>query len=274
VGGVGLTVYYFINPKMILDASVPLLLVFFLLFSDSLVCRVILLAFSYQFMTFLLPILQYARNHMASTYLAYHEDVSTKGKVERLSHSDFVARKKLVIASTVFQSFMVYSLNQVFFTFVVGFEDRVNLDVHPYAGKIGVKNWDRYPIVSAFLMVFHKYGLFVVWLIYDWKTLQLPLVVYKPAKKAWNHTVDQKYREWFANQPTLTFLLYFAQLNLGMLMMWMMITQFHGEQQAVCLLVLVGILGMLHCLIVLIEQARTARGYQQKHFKKDKKLQV
>lgn len=39
-------------------------------------------------------------------------------------------------ASLAHQAAVVYAINQIFFSFMFAFGDKVNLDVHPFAGSI------------------------------------------------------------------------------------------------------------------------------------------
>jgi hypothetical protein len=72
---------------------------------------------------------------------------------------DFFCRKQQALCGC-FQAISVYFVNQTFFSFIVGFDERINFDVQPFAGKIGMQDYDGYPNLSAILMVIHKFGLF------------------------------------------------------------------------------------------------------------------
>jgi hypothetical protein len=49
------------------------------------------------------------------------------------------------------------------------FGDKINLDVHPFAGRIGMDAYDHYPLLSAWFMVFHKYGIFALFGVWAWQ---------------------------------------------------------------------------------------------------------
>ena len=69
----------------------------------------------------------------------------------------------------LFQCLIILIVNQAFYHLGVSMGDRISMDLHPFSGKVGVQGYDVYPIVSGFMMCFHKYGylsLFCLYLIY------------------------------------------------------------------------------------------------------------
>ena len=99
-------------------------------------------------------------------------------------------------------------------------------DVHPFAGRIGLDNYDEYPVLSAALMAIHKYGIFAVFCVYAWSISVLKLED-KPRSEtdaaaprvSFSPPQTQDMANWLTDTMTAALVLLFALCNLGMYIM-------------------------------------------------------
>jgi hypothetical protein len=83
-----------------------------------------------------------------------------------LKRAQTAAAHQAAEASVLLQAIAVLLVNSSFYHLTVTLGDAVTMDVHPFAGRVGMLNWDAHPILSGFLMCFHKYGYLTVFVLY------------------------------------------------------------------------------------------------------------
>lgn len=166
-----------------------------------------------------------------------------------------------------YQAANVYALNQVFLTFMFGFGDKLNFDVHPFAGRVGMDGYDNYPLFSAFLMAFHKYGIFSLYVIYAWRVNMLTTIeedrysVKTPLTSKNLYKGTKKVSNWLTDHVACCLVLFFSMTNLGSYLMWWVASRFHPIQQATASTLLIGIMGCIFSsLQVLYEIFQSSRG--------------
>jgi predicted MFS family arabinose efflux permease len=147
----------------------------------------------------------------------------------------------------------VYALNQVFLSFVFAFGDKINFDVHPFAGRVGMDGYDHYPLFSAFLMAFHKYGIFSLYAIYAWRANLLATTEEEERRNAkfpllsnGNQLIrGSKVSDWLTDHASFCIALLFSMTNLGTYLMWWIVTKHHPTEQATASTLLIGIMGII-----------------------------
>lgn len=142
------------------------------------------------------------------------------------------------------------------------FGDKINLDVHPFAGSIGMDGcYDCHPNFSAFLMAYHKYGIFALVCVYAWKMSQPPvLLVYHEKRqediemlgtsKAQGRLLGFTY-----HIIPLSVLFLFSGTGLGLHVMLQTVTRHHPFEQASAMTLLVGTFGTLFSLLHVVHFA-------------------
>lgn len=67
------------------------------------------------------------------------------------------------------QALVLFALNQPLYQFVVGKEEKLNVDAHPFAGAIGMRSHQEYPSFNAFQMAFEKWHTIALFTLFLWK---------------------------------------------------------------------------------------------------------
>lgn len=158
------------------------------------------------------------------------------------------------MASIAHQAAMVYGINQIFFTFMFGFGDKINFDVHPFAGRIGLDTYDFYPNLSAFMMTFHKYGIFSLFCVYAWQIIRLQISDTKEEKSILHSRNSNVFQisAWLSDLMTAAIMLLFVMTNLGMYLMLWIATRHHPQEQATATTLLVGVIGSVYTFFHLV----------------------
>jgi hypothetical protein len=178
------------------------------------------------------------------------------------------ARHNLSMTS---QAINLYVINQAFFAFYLGFGDKINFDVHPFSGAIGMKAYDTFKAFSALLMAMHKYGVFVILVLATCQLVQLHRLPDPRAVARWLTGTGQRegqlahQRKEEEGRPgalkpsgqrglsyivsdhmSLTLSLFTACAGLGFYMMFSIAARHHPYEQATCTLLLAAFLGGAH----------------------------
>jgi len=244
LGAIGMALYFFIQGRL-LELIVPINLVLYLLYKESSVGRCFLILFNVQYLKFILPVVEYAR--------------------VRITECSFSNRENLFLqpACITLQAAVVYLINQTYFSFAFSFGNKVNLDVHPFAGRIGMNAYDLYPGLSAFLMAFHKYGIFSLLAIFAFHSGQLKIRE-EEGKDVLAFPDYTKISHWLADLMTCAILLLYSLINLGLYLMLWAISRFHPNEQATSMTLLIGVMGAIYSVLH-IRQAYKDSSAQQSH---------
>jgi len=157
---------------------------------------------------------------------------------------------KISLLSFVYQAGAVYFINQIFLTFIFGFNDKINLDVHPFAGAIGLDAYDVYPLLSAFVMAFHKYGIFLLFSLWCFQVSQLNLI---EDSKVPLYYMGKGLYYWLSDHLTTCLLLIFTFSNLGLYLMLSIMTSLHSHERASAFTLLSGSIGTCYSILHLIQ---------------------
>ncbi len=150
---------------------------------------------------------------------------------------------------------------------------------------MGLDTYDRYPSLSAFLMAFHKYGLFALFCIFAAAITQLrvsnsnstntnttakedeedallhdnshnsngninilPLVANNISTNS--TTLNAAASAWLSDAMSCALLLFFCLTNLGTWLMYWVVTRHHPHQQATAMTLLLGTVGTIYSLLM------------------------
>lgn len=86
-----------------------------------------------------------------------------------VTQRNYITEKQKQESILLLQCLILLIVNQAFYHLGVSMGDRISMDLHPFSGKVGIQGYDLYPVISGFMMCFHKYGylaLFCLYLIY------------------------------------------------------------------------------------------------------------
>jgi len=253
-----MTIYYIYKAR-IMDLIIPVNLLMLLLYRDSPVDRLVLLLLNYQYMIFILPTIEYLRIRIVQAFIQKRDYLYSEKNGE-LEYNNL---------SIAHQAAVVYAINQVFFTLTFAYGDKINFDVHPFAGRIGLDNYDEYPVLSAALMALHKYGIFAVFCVYAWCITVLKVDDSNKnrsenettPKIAFSHLQSQDLSNWLTDTMTAALVMLFSLSNLGMYIMFWIVTRHHPSQQAIAFTLLVGTTCTCYSLLHLVSsiQMRSQR---------------
>ena len=185
--------------------------ILWLLWMDSPSGQLILLLFNIQFHTLLAPVLS------ASVVAASWDD---KGELSRDTNEAPTPTQRCSTAisasftcNAVMHLCVAYFVAQAYFHFSVPVGDRMNLNVHPYVGKTGMRGFDTFPILSGVWMGTHKFGVFGLLAIYSWRSISPSIE--RPTLKA-RQALSLVCQQW---SLLLQLALYFFTARLGMLLL-------------------------------------------------------
>lgn len=226
---------YFLWNRRTKDLIIPINLLLMFLHRDSFFERMFLLALNYQYLVNILPLTELIRIRFTEIMVGQRRDMYAA------LHSTSIA----------FQAVGSYALVQCFYTFYFGQGDIFNLDVHPMAGTVGFGVYDNFPVLSAFLMTFHKYGIFSLFCVYGWLVSEL-----KVKEEDETDVFDREFRfwysQWLSDQLLVALLLFFTLAQVGMYLMFAVATKFHAIEMAVSFVLLVGVMGSIFMLFQII----------------------
>eukprot|EP01119_Soliformovum_irregulare_P011628 TRINITY_DN2936_c0_g1_i2.p1 TRINITY_DN2936_c0_g1~~TRINITY_DN2936_c0_g1_i2.p1 ORF type:complete len:869 (-),score=182.80 TRINITY_DN2936_c0_g1_i2:122-2692(-) len=224
---------YFIFTKRVEDMLLPLHLILYLLFKHSAVGRMVLLMFNMQYLRYLLPAIRQLRIRIANL----------QGSLDQ---------KAIFWANLAHQVVIVYAINQAFFTFMFGFGDKINLDVHPFTGRIGMRAYDHLPALSAFLMTFHKYGIFSLFCVFAFRISKLRMQKDDIDKDKDDRIISQSNNEssnWLTDCVTLSLIMLHSLTTLGMYIMFSAATRHHPLEQSVATTLITGTMGFVYSFL-------------------------
>jgi len=223
--------------------------ILFLLFKDTPSARFFLILLNYQYIYCILPLIEHLRVDVS--YYTFNTRDSPSLQPLSLAH----------------QAAVVYAVNQIFYSFTFTFGDKINFDVHPFAGKVGLDAYDFYPVLSAFLMSFHKYGVFSLFCVFAWQLVQLHVYAggtsmdYKQSEKYVKqfHSYQSNFyvQHWLADLMTASLILYFSMANLGMYLMFWIATRYHPVEEATATTILLGVMGTIYSVFHMIHTYQT-----------------
>jgi hypothetical protein len=136
---------------------VPLNIVIFMLNKDSVTNQALLGLFNWQLLNVAIPLVVATKQlfmfHLAPAIVARPLD----GGNGAGNH-----RQQAGLHSLSHQMASMLAVTLPFFASSVFFKDAVNFDVHPFAGRVGLTEYDTFPLLSALMMLVHKYGIFML----------------------------------------------------------------------------------------------------------------
>eukprot|EP01114_Cavostelium_apophysatum_P005081 TRINITY_DN1568_c0_g1_i1.p1 TRINITY_DN1568_c0_g1~~TRINITY_DN1568_c0_g1_i1.p1 ORF type:complete len:876 (-),score=228.98 TRINITY_DN1568_c0_g1_i1:1299-3926(-) len=236
---------FFVLRGRMAELIIPINLILFLLYKDSSVGRLLVLLLNYQYLRYILPSIE-----------AY--------KI-RLTECTYSSRDNAYLhnACLAYQAMIVYAINQTFFALTFSFGNKINFDAHPFAGRVGLNAYDVYPGLSAFLMAFHKYGIFALFAVFGWQVSQLR--TREDEKPDTLYAEMTKISQWLADAMTAALLLLYALINLGTYIMFWSMSRYHPQEQAASMTLLVGIMSAFYCALHAIssyQEAKTAKHHE------------
>jgi len=230
--------FYFFFVGRISSGIMCINVVLFLLFKDAPSTRFFLILLNYQYLYCILPLIEQLRIEV-SFYTFSTRDPQALQPIS-LAH----------------QAVIVYAINQIFYNFTFAFGDKINFDIHPFAGRIGIDGYDLYPVFSAFLMTFHKYGIFSLFCIFAWQLVQLKAHPTRDTQnttsKHLNHHNNINVSHWLSDLMTVSIMLFFAMSNLGMYLMFWVATRYHPLEEATATTLLLGTIGAIYSTLHII----------------------
>jgi hypothetical protein len=106
--------------------------------------------------------------------------------------------------------------------FIFGMNEKMNFSVDPFAGSVGLDSYDSIPALSAFLMAFHKYGLFALFAVYS---TQVNHTTTSEDKRTVLYLKDL--RNWFSDHMTASIMLFSMLTTLGYYLLNLIANKFH-----------------------------------------------
>lgn len=219
-----------------------------LLERDVMLNRFLLLLFNWQYLFLISPFVHECRKMMVRT-----ADPSVDIEEEK-SHNKRVPKHLHQTICLLFQAATVYAQNQAFFTFTKVYGDRVNMDVHPFAGGVGMLRYDEYPIFSVVLMTFHKYAIFLLSMVFLYEMCQRPVTRddhHNYRSSSATTTFHNLLQQWMGDHLAFCLILYFCYTNLGYYMISLAFNREVPFQEAVSTVGLLGAMGFMYCLLSL-----------------------
>jgi hypothetical protein len=137
---------------------VPLNIVIFMLNKDSVTNQALLGLFNWQLISIALPL-------VIATKQLFLFNVAPAVVARPLDSGGAASRQLAGLHSLSHQMASMLALTLPFFASSVFFKDAVNFDVHPFAGRVGLTEYDMFPLLSAAMMLVHKYGIFMLYTI-------------------------------------------------------------------------------------------------------------
>lgn len=174
------------------------------------------------------------------------------------------------------------AINQVNYFFIFGFGDKINFDVHPWTGRIGLATYDIYPNLSAGIMIFHKFAPFLIFAVYAHRISffnPIPMLHSHHEKKD-KESTDKKLEEknispewyktkffWWNELMTFSLLLYFVMTCLSVYIMYSVAGRDHAIQEAIVTILLFGVICIIYFFLQALSSYRNF--YLHSNFKSD-----
>jgi hypothetical protein len=165
-----LTFLYFIvtmifSTKNLDRLIVPATLYAFAIMRDTPHARVVLIATNLQYHLLLVPAIQ------KISALAAENRKSNESSKLVITDKSSTSSNNLSIAhgwDTLQQAITLLLVNEPLFQFIIGKEEKLNVDAHPFAGAIGMRSHQEYPSFNAFQMGFEKWHPMLIFALFMW----------------------------------------------------------------------------------------------------------
>ena len=165
-------------------------------------------------------------------------------------------------------------MNQTFYTFYFIYGDKINLDVHPFAGSVGLDGcYDCHPGFSAWLMTYHKYaifGLLSIFLFTVTHPIKLNQKLLIKEKEEEEEIVKNNEKNYNNDESlllvTLDVLLFFSFTSLGVSLMIQAVTRHHPFEQGSAMGLLIGTFGIVYsfCNVAYLVYVNVTHGEKSK----------
>jgi hypothetical protein len=144
---------------------VPLNILIFVLNVDSVTNQALLALVNWQLLDVAVPLVQATKQLYAHSYASMIARNPDAGGSQRHLQGVFCVAHQAAAMLAYVTPFWASS---------VLFKDVVNFDVHPFSGRVGMTDYDTFPLLSAAMMLVHKYGIFMLFCVYSLTMVRLP----------------------------------------------------------------------------------------------------
>lgn len=160
-----------------------------------------------------------------------------------------VEKSKFTNWSLLHQSIIILFLNEPFYQFVVGREEKFSIDAHPMAGRVGMLSHQAHPSFNAFQMGFEKWHLFLLFGIYLWNILFYNSIEEDENNYKKNDSIiliyDEKWRDYTADLIISIITLFFLNAECFLQLQLCFISMNHAFQECVIYLIIAAIYGAM-----------------------------
>jgi uncharacterized membrane protein YqjE len=246
----------FINTNDLDRLVVPTVLYAFAIMRDTPHGRVLTLTSSFGYLLFLVPMIQRV-NRLAALNRRYK-----RKKIAQQTEKSVVFSISTAHAFDMLQQALaLFLLNEPLFQFVVGKEEKLNVDAHPFAGAVGMRSHQEYPSFNAFQMGFEKWHPILLFALFTWKivhktALPSPTATSTADKKAPQLTLSERDEQvtYDADLLLTTQAIMLFNSNAFLQLMLCFIGMNHPFEDSVVYLVVISVIGATFCAFHLLTQ--------------------
>jgi len=245
------------SQSVIPDLLLPLTVLAFFLHMDNFLSRMLLLSFLAMSVFWCWPVMSGIIRSLQPLPLAQRKVIYQEEGTAGITRY----YEGLQAGSVAFQAFSLFVLTHVFFVFGTALGENINFSVHPFAGRIGLKDYDLFPNFSAVLMVFHKYILFVISTVAAFVMIRFPWPPYTASSTLSqlkqhedglsNSFENQLHLGWFLRHGLLTIALFFTMMNVGLYIQTLAPSKGLPVEEAISFTGLYGSMGLIYSLLYL-----------------------
>jgi hypothetical protein len=236
---------------------VPATLYAFAIMRDIPYGRILTLALNLQYFLLLVPMMQKVNSLSAAQRRQFNRNASSQQteKLASRSLSTAYAWDFLQLALTLF------FLNQPFYQFVVGKEEKLNVDAHPFAGAVGMRSHQEYPSFNAFQMAYEKWHTILIFALFLWKVIfkntdenAAPKNVLSPRKVDQNANEKEEDKVYIIDMILTQCALMLFNANLFLQLLLCFISMNHPFEDSVVYLIVVSVIGASFITFILITE--------------------